>query len=113
MAGRASSGNSASKVDPITWVIFPVAGIVQILSRAFVRSCVRVVYKGGEIVRILPKRASTGYGKRADESIAADSADLPRDFSVRADPGEGGFAPCRGGGIADADPARIAGQVAV
>src|SRR5688500_11976009 len=28
MAGRRSSGNSASKVEPMTWVIFPVAPIV-------------------------------------------------------------------------------------
>src|ERR1700689_5051393 len=31
MAGSWSSGNSAAKVEPMTWVIFPVAGIANIL----------------------------------------------------------------------------------
>src|SRR5262245_55271010 len=60
MAGRLSSGNSASKVEPMTWVIFPVAGM-QTSLRSFepeargencpVTSGLRIVRIGGDVSR--------------------------------------------------------------
>src|SRR5438876_12004562 len=75
MEGSASSGNSASKVDPITWVIFPVAGMDErprregIVPAAARRTACALASAGPRIVAIRDRASSEG--RSGDGTVAA------------------------------------------